>query len=114
MGTNGAADANPRRVSRSLLLLRVRVGAAERQAIGRHVAKATNCPKCGGAMQRGRVAVQDTPLGCLFVGVSWMRLFFRADDTGDSHSILKPGETREAFTCRKCSNVLITGLPWHE
>jgi hypothetical protein len=31
--SNAAADANPRRVSRSLLLLRVRVGAAERQAV---------------------------------------------------------------------------------
>ena len=30
---NAAADANPRRVSRSLLLCRVRVGAAERQAV---------------------------------------------------------------------------------
>ncbi len=34
---NGAADANPRRVSRSLLLYRVRVGAAERQAVRRTV-----------------------------------------------------------------------------
>jgi hypothetical protein len=64
-------------------------------------------------MQRGSAAIQDTPLGCLLVGMSWMKLFFRADDTNASHPVLKPGERLESYICRRCNVVVLTPLPWH-
>lgn len=69
-----------------------------------------HCPTCGSTMAEGEVSIHGTPLGFLFVGISYQKLWFL--QRGFRKEALIPAWGKAgAFHCRDCGATFLPGKP---
>ena len=67
------------------------------------------CPTCATMMDKGEVSIHGTPLGFLFVGISYQKLWFLCRGSKQKVLIGAWGKAR-AFHCPNCAATFLPGI----
>lgn len=65
-----------------------------------------DCPLCSKPMLEGKVALGDTALGLVVVGLSYLQMFFLEQDK-EPLTVYKPGMVRPACRCNGCGTLVL-------